>query len=150
MKAAVLIIMTVVATGCCTGDPTPLLGQDRAVAIVWNEIYGETKNPPPIYWRRDYCGEPNGNYPPLPNCTFNNLMGERVEGTQSNTPWHIEVGAPWGDGKISDTSLAHELLHAAIGDPGHRSDKWDACYVPVGPNPSLWCQAYERLVSVGL
>lgn len=151
MRLAVLAF-AVRAAGCCVGDPTPLPSQERAVAIVWNETYGETRDPPPIYWRRDRCNEPNGNYPPLPTCSFDDLSGNSVSGVERDTPWHVEIGAPWGDGKISDTSLAHELLHASIGDAAHRdSTKWDGCPGPIGPQTkSLLCRANEALVAAGL
>jgi hypothetical protein len=149
MKALVLVAM-LGTMGCAVGDTTPLPGQDRAVAIIWNQIYGQTNTAPPIYWRRDRCNEPNGIYAPVPTCSFDDLSGEAVSGLERDTPWHVEVGAPWGNGKISDTSLAHELLHAVIGDQGHHSEKWLGCAGHGEYPPSLLCMAHESLIAAGL
>jgi hypothetical protein len=119
-----LPLLTLLA-GCSVGDPIPLPGQAEAVALIWTGVYGETREPPPIYWRRDICGAPNGNYPPLPWCSFYTPQGIHVAGAQYDSPWHLEIGAPYGDGgRISNTSLAHELLHASIGDGDHLRPEW--------------------------
>jgi hypothetical protein len=39
-------------------------------------------------------------------------------------PYYVEVGAPLPGYKLADTALAHELLHAAIGDEYHTSIEW--------------------------
>lgn len=170
MRVALPVMVGVMVGGCAIGDTTPLPGQDQAVDIIWHQIYGEQRDAPPIYWRRDRCNVPNGDYPPLPNCHFDDLSGNDVAGLQRDTPWHVEIGAPWGSGKISDTALAHELLHASIGDAEHKSDKWLACPgavspearaklcavlggcvdPPSPPTKSLLCQANETLIAAGL
>lgn len=114
--------MMLLLAGCAQGDPTPIRGQTQAVAIIWNIFYGETKAPPVIYWRRDHCNEPNGIYARDPACTFD-IDGDRYSGIQRDG--YVEVGAPWETGKISDTALRHELLHASIGDDDHQSPKWE-------------------------
>jgi hypothetical protein len=138
MRTVLLAFLISGCVGCCTGDQYPIPGQERAVDIIWHHWFAEKRDPPPIYWRRDHCGEPNGIYEPLPACSFDTIDG-RVAGIQSDEPWHVEVGAPWGDGTIADTSLAHELLHASIGDHGHHSDDWNLI-VPI----------YYGLKAVGL
>jgi len=123
MAAAGLIVLG--GCGGCgpQGDPTPLPRQREAVSIIWNVSYGETKAPPSVYWRRDSCNAPNGIYGVLPSCTFMS-DGERVAGIETDTDQWVEVGAPSDGFNISDTALAHELLHAAIGDPDHASPAW--------------------------
>jgi hypothetical protein len=123
-SGALAALLVTLAGGCCVGDQTALEGQDEAVNIIWRHWFAEKRDPPPIYWRYDHCGEPNGIYDPLPACSFDTIDG-RMAGTQSDEPWHVEVGAPWGDGTIADTALAHELLHASIGDAGHHRGDWD-------------------------
>lgn len=120
------------------GDTMPLWGQAAAIRLVWNQIYGETKSPPTIYWRWDHCDEPNGIYPPLPWCTFDS-DGERVTGLQDDAGW-IELGGAWQTGKMSDTSIAHELLHASIGDTNHTSPKW----------AQLMPMTHDALIAAGL
>ena len=120
------IVLAVIAsmTGCgASGDPTPIRGQSQALAMLWSGAFGETRTPPEVYWRRDNCDVPNGQYSPDPACTFND-DGESVAGLADNGGKWIEVGAPWESGMISDTAFAHELLHASIGDPDHRSPRW--------------------------
>jgi hypothetical protein len=147
-----LVVVALLLGGCAVGDVTPLAGQEEAIAIVWHQTYGETRDAPPIYWRRDRCNEPNGMYPPVPTCSFDDLKGDSVSGLERDTPWHVEIGAPWGAGKISDTALAHELLHASIGDSGHSDGtKWNGCPGSIGPQTkSLLCQAREALIAAGL
>lgn len=123
MKCVILIALLL--GGCAVGDTTPLVGQARAVDIIWHHWFGEKRDPPPIYWRRDRCNEPNGIYLLRDTCSFDNADGQRVAGTQSDTPWHVEIGAPCGPGTIADTALAHELLHASIGDHDHLLDEWE-------------------------
>lgn len=122
MKVIFTIASLFFVAGCgAQGDPTPLPGQDQAVQLIWT-VYGQTKAPPPIYWRRDSCSEPNGIYGVLPWCTFESDDG-KVAGIERD--YYVEVGAPSPGFKISDTALVHELLHAALGgDPSHTSPDW--------------------------
>lgn len=99
------------------GDPTPLPRQAEAVQLVWSAL-GQTKAPPPVYWRRDKCYVPNGVYGVWPTCQFDSGNAGVF------LPYFVEVGAPIPGYSIKDTALAHELLHAAIGDPGHTSIEW--------------------------
>ena len=111
-------------SGCMPeGDTTALPHQHLAVILIWNQTYGETKPAPVVYWRRDRCNEPNGIYGTLPNCTFD-YMGERVDGLETTGDQWVEVGAPSDDRTFSHTALAHELLHASIGDSDHKSPRW--------------------------
>lgn len=118
-----VLLMLLAGCDAPSGDPTAIAGQGEAVALIWNAAYGQTKAAPEIYWRRDHCDESNGIYGVLRNCTFEN-DGERVAGLETIYDSWVEVGAPSPGFKISDTALAHELLHAAIGDAGHTSDAW--------------------------
>lgn len=122
MKYAAVVAL--VLTGCGgSGDTTPMAGQTEAVDIIWRVDFQQTKSLPEIYWRWDRCDSPNGEYPPDPWCDFV-ADGERVAGLQSDYGW-VEVGAPWKTGMISDTALAHELLHAVIGDTNHlQQQQW--------------------------
>jgi hypothetical protein len=127
----VLAALGMFATGCGpVGDPSPLPGQAEAVRLIY-EVYGERHAPPAIYWRRDTCDAPNGIYGRWPACSFD-LNGERVSGAHydlDGRTW-IEVGAPsTPSDRISQTALAHELLHAhqwneGIDDPGHTTPEW--------------------------
>lgn len=118
------LCLVAVLGGCAQGDPTPISGQADAVRIIWT-AYQQTKAPPPIYWRRDSCSEPNGIYGVTPWCTFI-ADGERVAGLESGANgYYVEVGAPSPGFTFSDTALAHELLHAALGgDYDHTSPMW--------------------------
>lgn len=120
-----ITLLVVAAAGCLTpeGDTTPIRGQRTAVEFLWS-YYGQTKSPPTIYWRKDYCNEPNGIYGVWRQCSFV-FDGVRVAGIEIDTDEWIELGAPSDGFTISDTVIAHELLHAAIGDMGHTSKQWD-------------------------
>jgi hypothetical protein len=111
-------------SGCAQGDPTPLPRQCDAVYLIWNVSYEQTKAPPPIYWRRDSCSEPDGIYGVYPWCTFMD-GGDKVAGIENPNGYYVEVGAPSPGFTFSDTALAHELLHAAIGDHNHTSPTWE-------------------------
>ncbi len=118
-------LAAVLFAGCMSpqGDSTLLPRQDEAVKIIWRDNLQQTKDPPIIFWRRDVCNTPNGPYGVLPYCTFENA-GEKEAGIETSTDQWVEVGAPSDGFAISDTALAHELLHAAIGDPDHLSPQW--------------------------
>ena len=119
---SISIAMFSLLVGCGgTGDDTVLAGQRAAVDIIWRVTYQQTKAPPQILWRWDHCNEPNGIYAPLPWCTFDSSHGQ-VVGLQGDG-W-IEVGGPWATGLMSDTALAHELLHSVIGDAEHTLPQW--------------------------
>lgn len=120
-----VLVLVAVLGGCAQGDPAPIPGQADAVRVIWNGVYGETKASPPIYWRRDSCSEPNGIYGVTPWCTFMD-GNERVAGLESGSNgYYVEVGAPSPGFTFSDTALAHELLHAALGgDYDHTSPMW--------------------------
>lgn len=125
-----LLVAVMVLIGGCDmpmGDPRALPRQAVAIQLIWQRAYQQTKAAPVVYWRRDDCDAPNGIYGMLPYCTFF-VDGVRMAGVETTTDQWVEVGAPSDGFAISDTALAHELLHAAIGDADHSSPEWDCVW----------------------
>lgn len=78
----------------------------RAVAIVWNTVYGRSDEPPFVVWiqGKDLTCNAGKGYPSV-------LGGGCVEG---NAALHaITVALPAG-ARFSETALAHELCHVLL------------------------------------
>lgn len=126
------LLLALLVGGCCpSGSTEPIENQEHAVHVIWYETFrAGAYDPPRIGWRRDRCNEPNGIYGTWPHCTFTDQDGERVSGHCVTGCNLVEIGAPSETtGKISDTVLAHELMHAYqekrdIDDPDHERDEW--------------------------
>jgi hypothetical protein len=80
-----------VLCGCVEGDFTPKTGQDRALQLVWHELYGMDSEPPAVEWVHEWEGD---------------FRSHAVCG------WKIVVAdGPNGILHFSETSFAHELMH---------------------------------------
>lgn len=90
------------------GRAVVLDGQDEAVRIIWEEGLGRADRAPQIHWV--FADEHNCTPPRSERRGFKTFLG-CVEGL-TLAPSLITVA--WTDGgTFSDTTLAHELIHAA-------------------------------------
>jgi hypothetical protein len=98
--------------------------QNRAVEIVWNQVYRMHTAPPPIIWieRTDLVPDGRGFYNPLK---------KRERTCVNGLFWPYGMMIAWPDGsKYSDSALCHELYHAkmyidhGIVDSCHKDSAW--------------------------
>jgi hypothetical protein len=134
------------------GDGTEKPGQPEAVALVWG-LYGATENPPIVKWVQGTdltCLDPNTGLPGL------KTPGGCREGVEW-IPTFVQVAWREGD-NFSDTTLAHEFMHAAqayrlILDTDHSTQEFknfDQCKAANRPMPcGIVEYANELLVAEG-
>ena len=99
-----------------------LPNQDKAVDLIWRSYYGQTVYPPAIEWRTDRCGDRMDKYAAVyQNMCYGGLFlfwEDHILVAQSN------------DGKIWNSALPHELMHAKqwndnkVLDYEHTSPEW--------------------------
>ncbi len=98
-----LAVVVALSAGCVSGSFAPLPRQDEAIAIVWNQLYGEDDDAPSIEWIDGWINE-----------------DQRVAG-MTWPGWKIQV-MKCGDVTItaegervptafSGSTFAHELMH---------------------------------------
>ena len=122
MKCFVFAVAALI--GC--GAPVELPGQSAAVSLVWRDHYGAPlAEAPPVFWHWDRCPtSPDGPAAVL----WTNSDGATVCLSGLYTRG-VEIDLAWRGG-LSDSALAHELMHAlqwrsGIDDPDHtRTDDW--------------------------
>lgn len=119
-------------------------GQEDAIDIVWNQIFGMKGSPPKIIWveKPDLTCNKNGSF-------WNPLSGSGDECVNGLFfPFAVMIAWPRGS-KFSNTAFCHELLHARQWvlkqevDVGHTSPEWK------DPNGVLY-EAIGRLKDSGL
>ena len=135
------LIVVCSLAGCWrNGQPTTKPNQDRAVAIVWQDVFLRGDGAPVVRWVEGHdltCTDPGSGRPgfPTPNGCREGL-----------TMLPTEVQVAWrDDDSFSTTTLAHELLHAfhlrlGIMDPQHETPGFapkDRCPGPPSPPQDL-------------
>ena len=91
-------LFAMATTGCAQGGSfAPIDGQDRAMQIVWYDLYEETGDPPPVEWIPGKCWGADHD-----TCGFT-WAGSKVQVSR-------QMGYD-GYVSISVTSFAHELMH---------------------------------------
>ena len=124
---AIAFIASLVMLSCATvhrlGDSTPVLGQDRAVVIAWRDVYHRTEPAPAIRWVTALdCTDPDNG---LPGFTAHLVTGRACRQGVTETVAECFVARGPKDA-ISDTTMCHEMMHAAqaydgVFDPLHRT-----------------------------
>lgn len=114
------LLMGIFLHGCATGSVAMQPGQEKAVWIVWVQVYGRPDAPPAIKWVTDLpCTDKASDRPgfyviPSPEDLTDD---DRDHGTCREGftyRWdQVSVALHPGD-KPSTTVMAHELLHAAL------------------------------------
>jgi len=141
MRAWVWAIVWVLAgCGARQTNSSKKTGQDRAVEIVWSNVFRSGQAPPEIRWVEGTnltCADPNSGRPGF----------QTPNGCREGYTWRpSEVEVAWrDDDRFSSTTLAHELLHAlhfhlGMIDPLHLSPGFkskDACAGPPTPPQDL-------------
>lgn len=148
-----IFIAALLLCGC--GDRAlELPGQRYAVELVWENLYGIPQKAPKIYWKMGItldCADGDG------FLARHNIVGQQLDLCVSGVFWReinsAEVAYPRHHPKLSETSLSHELLHAALyltvqnSDPGHTYPFWGEKY---GFDHGLLDKAKELLADHGL
>jgi hypothetical protein len=118
-----IILVLLFLAGCTGYEKKP--NQDRAVSIVWNGMYGETRDPPQIEWREDFC---NPKYPDIAGVSYEGVCyaGLTFDYYLSMVAWRGNFS---GYGLPRGMAFSHELLHAhqaldGIYDPNHLLPVW--------------------------
>jgi hypothetical protein len=123
MWVSILMIMAGALGGCSAERPLPIPDQARAEQVVWRDVFGETEDPPTIYWRND-CEGPSGEAGLL-------YSGECVGGVFYVGHYAAEVAWP---GSFHASAFAHELMHASqfirgVYDASHEvAEDWGRVY----------------------
>src|SRR6185295_20021586 len=98
-------------------------GQEEAVDIVWRSQYGQAGQSPPIFWMYEPYLDCDGGKGWLNNGVCWDGMyvhDERpVAFDWTTSGMHVELAWPGWFTRFSETSLAHELCHAAFEDWDH-------------------------------
>ncbi len=145
---AALVILAAYLPGCSHLVVRPggfIDGQDRAMTIVWNEVYGRTDQPPAIRWITEFdCDDPISGKPGFPVFL---VTGWTCREGYTVVPWQCEVSLHTDD-HFSDTAMAHEMAHSmqmrmGVIDTQHKTNEvWGA--------GGLVEKANENLVKEGL
>jgi hypothetical protein len=132
-----LALVSLLTVACGAHERVP--GQDQAEIIVWRSTYQSQQSPPAVIWihKKDLnCDGGDAFYAYDNFCVY----GVYAEGGDAEV-------ALRGDGHISQTSYAHELLHAYLYDTtgtptNHETPEWQ----PGG----LLSIAQQALIASGL
>lgn len=133
MKYAWLVL--VVLLGACSVKPLSLPGQEAAVRVVWEGLYGETHAPPIIHWVMSPnldCFNHEGFF--VRKAMTGSLTPLCVAGVYWRELYATQVAWPKGTQRFYQTALAHELLHALLHiqgmdpDPDHQHEWWGMEY----------------------
>lgn len=135
------LLPLVLAIGCAHA-PSKVSDLDKAVNIVWRDVYKVHDYSPPVieFVRGDalVCGANNTRF-------FTELDGKNVcvSGALTWQTYTAQV-AFWKGARLSDTALAHELCHAysrvilKVSDPNHQGPCFTSDGLVKQANNVLW------------
>lgn len=165
MRVALLLVLALASSsGCATaravgaqlgarGVPMDVPGADQAVAIVWGEVYGRVDPPPALRWVTGADLSCDGGR----GFVAYGRDGKDCVSGYTLSPFAVSIALLEGQ-PLSESSLAHELRHAAdlrdgILDDGHEGAAWrplSQCLQEPPPRCGLVRSAELRLRSRGL
>jgi hypothetical protein len=99
-----LLAAALCLAGCGPSFPAKP-GQDRALAIAWNQTFAADAPPPPIDWREDSCDGGTATAVVEDGHCYAGLFSDGV----AHVAWR---------GSFHASAFAHELMHALQGDHG--------------------------------
>ncbi len=102
MKIFAVVLGIQVLTGCASGSFAPLPRQGEALAVVWNQLYGEAGEAPPVEWM-------DGSVTAVGETDGMTLPGWKVQVMLYRTTEIKDGVAIVHD--FSESSLSHELMH---------------------------------------
>lgn len=148
--------------GCgYTGEPLPTPGmrdgEGAATHIVWHEVYGRMDRPPKVRWiqgARLSCTDPISGKLGFPQ--FNDKAEAICREGLTMSPLEV-MAAYHGEKSLSDTVMAHELMHALQArkfeyDPEHNGPEWktvEECGAFTMPGCGLVDLANRRMAEAG-
>lgn len=128
------------------GRPLDLPALRQATGIVWHDVYRRTDRVPIVQIVQGDaldCIDPNSKTP-----GFRVLLHKGFDCRNGYTASDDKISIAWTGQPWSETTLAHELRHAAqlrdwIIDPTHQRDDWQRD-LSLCPSVSLTCGIVER------